>query len=125
MKQIKNWACNGGSFNYEKYLPQGNKAGKWLPKIEDIQKCSTGYHLTLEPHKWAGNRVFLCEYKGQFDGEDDKIVCQSFRFLREITVTNCIDPKIYVRIANLYGANLSGANKDDLKKRGAINIMED
>ena len=129
-------ACNGGSFNYEKYLPVGNKAGKWLPIIKGICICSTGYHLTMEPHKWSGNRVFLCEYKDKnVDGDSNKIVVQTFRFLKEITISNCIDIEIYVRIADLSGsdlrgaylrraylrgADLSGQNLDDLKARGAI-----
>jgi hypothetical protein len=126
-------------FNYEKYLPIENKPGPWLPLIENIKLCEVGYHLTLEPHKWEGNRVFLCEYKGKTEGDADKFVVSTFRFLKEITITNCIDPHIFVRIAylchvdlrgvdlswvdlswtNLHGANLQGANLAEADLRGA------
>jgi uncharacterized protein YjbI with pentapeptide repeats len=116
-------ACNGGKFNYEQYLPQKSKPGKWLPVIEHVKACQSGYHLTLEPHQWVGNRVFLCEYSNGIT-EDNKIVVETFRFLKEITISNCISPQIYIRIADLsgadlIGADLSGADLSGLYLRGA------
>jgi len=111
-------ACTS-KFNYEKYLPIGNKPGPWLPPIENIKLCKVGYHLTLEPHKWEGNRVFLCEYKGRTEGDAYKFVVSTFRFLKEITITNCIDPQIFVRIAYLCHADLSGVDLSGAVLQGA------
>ena len=27
-------------------IPKNNKKGKWTPKIEDIEECEKGYHVT-------------------------------------------------------------------------------
>jgi len=112
-------ACNGGEFNYEKYLPIKNKPGPWLPEIEYIKLYTIGYHLTLGPHRWRGNRVFLCEYRGKSERKSDKIVVSSFRFLKEITISNCIDPSIFVRIADLRYADLSGVDLSWAELQGA------
>ncbi|MGC8610656.1 MAG: DNA (cytosine-5-)-methyltransferase [Thermoplasmata archaeon] len=102
-------ACNGGKFNYKKYLPYGNKPGKWLPKIKNVKVTEKGYHLTTEPHTWHGNRVFLCEYRDEdSDKYENNIAVKTFRFLKEVTIDSCIDPKIYVKISNLEGADLAG-----------------
>jgi len=103
-------ACNGGEFNYEKYLPVGNKPGEWLPPAKYTTDYGRYYHLTLEPHKWRGNRVFLCEYRGKYEIKDKKVMVSTFRFLKEITVSNCIDPRIYVKIAHPVGAKLNGVD---------------
>ncbi|MGC8610658.1 MAG: pentapeptide repeat-containing protein, partial [Thermoplasmata archaeon] len=102
------------------YLPQGNKPGKWLPRIKNFKLYENGYHLTLEPHKWYGNRVFLCEYceKGSKKYESN-IAVETFRFLKEITIDSCIDPRIYVRIANLEWANLAGLDLSEVNLVGA------
>ena len=115
-------ASNGGDMNYAPYLPGGErgKRRKWLPKIEKIEMCKRGYHLTLTPHQWEGDRVFLVEYKTTgLQMEYGKICVPSFRFLAEITTENCIDPQIYIRITkDLRGCNLTGANLPGAKLRG-------
>ena len=31
-------------FDYTEYLPDGDKPGKWLPEIETLSICESGYH---------------------------------------------------------------------------------
>jgi len=91
-------ACNGGRFNYKDYLPLP-KTGwkKWIkPKWLPVGK----YFLTLEPQAQFGNRVFLCEYYDVIQPTTDyTIAVKTFRFLEEISLNNCIDPRIFVKIA--------------------------
>jgi uncharacterized protein YjbI with pentapeptide repeats len=111
-------ACNGGKLDYKKYLPVGDIPGNWLPKKDPVRLYKHGYHLTLDPGKMRGNRVFLCEYKGVTQRKDHIIVASTIRFLKEITEDICIDPRIFIRIAdlakgeytNLSGVDLSGVN---------------
>lgn len=104
-------ACNGGVFNYDPYLPNGDQPGEWLPIIKDAEVYARGYHLTYRPHMWRGNRVFLCEYEDRNCNEDPTIFAVStFRFLKEITLSNCIDSQILVRITDLKNIDLSGAD---------------
>ena len=88
---------NGGKFDWSQYLPQNGKPGAWTPE-RDVALCSSGWHLTDEPHRWAGNRVFLAEYRGEVERDKNKICASSVRLIEEITEANCIDPSCALRI---------------------------
>jgi len=102
--------CNGEKEidDYENYLPT-NEPGECLPDFEKWDGFYHGYHLTLEPHKWEGNRVFLCKF---WEGREvgNYIIARRIQFLKEVTIKNCIDPQIFIRIANLEGADLKGVD---------------
>ena len=80
------------SFDYTKYLPNGNKKGKWLPIIKDVYECNSGYHVTNYWNMWLeskDNRIFEVEVKGVQEKKDtvgviEKYVCKTFRFVKEI-----------------------------------------
>lgn len=62
-------AKDGGKFSYKDYLPKNNKKGKWTPKIEDIEECEKGYHVTPYWNMYltltsSSDRVFEVEVKG-------------------------------------------------------------
>lgn len=106
--------CNGGSI--VEFEPDG-----WAKKIEDpIIDCQRGYHVTREPHRWKGCRVFVVETDRAVTAKE-KQAHRTFRILGEVLHKECIDPKILVRISftlsgenlsleELSGANLSCAN---------------
>ena len=77
-------AKDGGSFDYKKYLPKGNKKGKWLPKIKNLQMCEKGYHITNNYTQWlnGGTAVYEVETKDAISKGSDKFVCETFRFLK-------------------------------------------
>ena len=59
-------SMNGGSFDWEKYLPKGEKPGKWTPTEKKASICNNGYHLTKHWNMWIqspDDLVFEAEAK--------------------------------------------------------------
>lgn len=92
-----NQVINSG-FDYTDYLPQGNKPGKWTPKIpaakiEDSHyKVSTNWIFALYGEILEEVRIFEVEVKGKtriehFAGTSPEILCQTIRLVKEITKT--------------------------------------
>jgi hypothetical protein len=81
-------AKDGGKFDYKDYLPKENKKGKFLPtiNIKENDICSKGYHLTKDYTQWlhGGSVVYEVEAKNIVAWEEDKCVCDSFRFIKKI-----------------------------------------
>jgi uncharacterized protein YjbI with pentapeptide repeats len=101
--------CNGGD-GEPIPMPTDGEFGQWQPKIKNAEICARGYHQTTESHRYKGFRVFLAEGKGLAGTSGDKSCWQERRALAEVTLDNCIDPKIFVRIKlDLQGADLQGA----------------
>ncbi len=76
-------ACNGGSGKWD--LPKRGKPGKWMPKIETIVPCQSGYHLCEMDDLilWLGPAIYTAEGKGEFIRHyNDKTVFQQARLLR-------------------------------------------
>lgn len=96
-------SCNGGS-------AEPLRVGVWSEERDPVL-CRSGWHLTDAPHRWAGQRVWLCEGRG-FGGRDgDKSVWREIRVLAEVDPTTACSASLLVRCkANLLGANLSMAN---------------
>jgi len=92
----KNTAIKNEDFDYTEYLPKGKRKGKWLPEINNLSLCNSGYHVTLYWNMWydKGYRIFEVECKGIISNDNevgvvDKFVCKSFRFLKEVTL-DCV-----------------------------------
>jgi len=78
-------------FDFTKYLPKGkNGKGKWLPEVDNLVMCESGYHVTRFWNMWyeRGCRVFIVEPRGLVDsdasGVVEKHLCSSFRFISEV-----------------------------------------
>ena len=78
-------------FDFTKYLPKcKNCKGKWLPDVDKLTMCNSGYHITRFWNMWFRDkcRVFIVEPRGLVNdntpGVVDKHLCRSFRFIREI-----------------------------------------
>jgi len=82
-------------FDYTPYLPTKRadgtwKPGKWLPKVDSLEMCETGYHVTDAAHlvRWLDAQIFEVEAKGgKLDG-DDKIVFEKIRLVRKLETWN-------------------------------------
>ena len=83
---------NGGS-------GQWHRNGKWMPHIEDIEPCSSGYHLCRPDDllHWLGPSIWEAEYKGERIDCEDKIVVQQARIVRRLNWND--------RIARLYACD--------------------
>jgi hypothetical protein len=70
-------SCNGGKQQYILNKCYSVKGG--------IKLCENGFHLTYQPESWKGSRVFVAQTPKVFEKQDDKMVCQKVRLLRELT----------------------------------------
>jgi hypothetical protein len=78
-------ACNGGSGKWN--LPQNGKPGKWMPKIEKVIPCESGYHLCREEDLilWLNEEIYEAEGRGEFIRHDNnKDVFGEARLIRKL-----------------------------------------
>ena len=70
------------------HLPKGNRPGKWMPKIEALSMCNSGYHVTDAAHVIDfldyGYHVYEVEVRGECLAEANKSCHQQARLLREL-----------------------------------------
>jgi hypothetical protein len=71
-------------------LPNGDTPGDWMPHVEELISCKSGYHLcrTEDLVIWLGPRLFVAEVRGDVVESDDKIVCHQARLIKEVTTWN-------------------------------------
>jgi hypothetical protein len=118
------WRCtdqhgrpaNGGSA--EPLTQPGQTSEAVAPII-----CKSGWHVTSQPHRWMGCRVFMVEGIGkQGDQKEDKTVFEQIRILAEVDPEECLAASVRARcgrkdltradlqFANLRNADLRRAN---------------
>jgi len=104
-------ASGGGTFDYRPYLPNDDKPGDWLPKIEKPEECCRGWHFTLDPLVWPGCVVFLVETKTKMK-RSEKQAFSTGRLLKRIWHDEVIDIRLWVKTKAPYlsGADLRGAD---------------
>ena len=86
-------ADNKGKFSeydFTQYLPDRDKPGKWLRKIDNPVLCEKGYHCFMPEHilEWIEAQLFEVEINGRHVHGDDKTVVQKMRLLRKVDVWN-------------------------------------
>jgi hypothetical protein len=81
-------SCHGGTVAWHK--PKGKRPGKWMPKIEVLVPCRSGYHLCRPEDLvlWLGPAIYEAEGRGLVIPQDDKIVAQEARLLRRFDTWN-------------------------------------
>ena len=69
-------------------LPVDGRPGEWMPTVERVRVCLSGYHLTSSPPSWLKPRcrIFLAEGRGASEAEGSKTAYASARLLREVTL---------------------------------------
>ena len=80
--------ANGGTGAW--FLPKGKRPGKWMPKIDDIELCESGYHGCRRQDlvHWLGEEIYEVEYKGSVIVGDNKVVGEQARLIRKIDTWN-------------------------------------
>jgi hypothetical protein len=86
-------ADNKGKFSeydFTQYLPDRDKPGKWLRKIDNPVLCEKGYHCFMPEHilEWLEAQLFEVEIKGRCVHGDDKTVTRQMRFIRKVDTWN-------------------------------------
>jgi hypothetical protein len=81
-------ACHGGTFDYSEYLPKGKRPGKWLPAVERVIPCCSGYHAcedkSLVTWLYGGNEIWVVEFRETPLRNYDKVVGAQMRFVRKV-----------------------------------------
>jgi hypothetical protein len=64
--------------------------GAWMPKIENISLCNSGYHIVEFAHllDWRGSLLCTAEIRGEQLTDGSKTVAQEIRLLRVIKEWN-------------------------------------
>jgi hypothetical protein len=73
-------------FDYSKYLPKGFSKGEWLPKVENIELCESGYHVCTVENilEWKNEKLYIVELRGKTEDGDSKTVGQQMRFIKKV-----------------------------------------
>ena len=73
-------------FDFTPYLPTDDQPGPWLPKVERLEFCKSGYHACTREKllDWLNAEVWEIEYKVEPEHRDDKVNGSCIRFLRRV-----------------------------------------
>ena len=68
------------------FSPKKDKPGKWMPVVESLKMCESGYHLCRRKDLlgWLGPEIYEAEGRGKKLIGDDKVVFQQARLLRRL-----------------------------------------
>src|SRR3990167_9022380 len=77
-------SCNGGSGKWN--LPENGQPGEWMPYIETLKPCESGYHLCEESDliEWIGPTLYLVEGRGKSIRDVNKTVFQEARLIQRV-----------------------------------------
>ena len=117
-------ATIGGDVQWS--LPTGKRAGKWMPKIDEIKPCERGYHLCRpeDVSRWIGERLFVAEARGDvIVHEDSKVVVSEARLLREVVGWDEQSQRVFACLC-AYGVLDIFERKypDDLRPRNCVDV---
>jgi hypothetical protein len=108
-------------------LPNGDTPGDWMPHVEELISCKSGYHLcrTEDLVIWMGPRLFVAEVRGDVVESDDKIVCHQARLIKEVTTWNKTTAQQFaIECANHVLHIFEKAYPDDNRPRRALEVAQ-
>jgi len=76
-------SCNGGDATWP--LPEDGKPGEWMPAIQELTPCNSGYHLVRAGGllDWLGPRIWVAEGRGAHVHKDEHVeVYESARLVQ-------------------------------------------
>jgi hypothetical protein len=110
-------------YDFTDYLPKNGKPGKWLPKVETLDMCASGYHYAKQSDiiDWLNEQIFEVEVKGKTIKGDNKSAAQQIRFVRKCAKWNDKSARLFAcdcaeRVLPLYEKEYP----DDKRPRMAI-----
>jgi hypothetical protein len=108
-------------------LPKDDQPGNWMPHVEELISCKSGYHLcrTEDLVIWLGPRLFVAEVKGEVVETKDKIVCHQARLVKEVTTWNKTTAQQFaIECANHVLHIFEKAYPDDNRPRRALEVAQ-
>ncbi len=78
-------SCNGGTGKWS--LPRDGQPGDWMPKIETVIPCRSGYHLCRRQDiiSWLNEEIYEAEGRGKFIRHDNnKDVFPEARLVKKV-----------------------------------------
>ena len=84
-----NKGSNSG-FDFTKYLPVDDNPGPWLPKIENLLMCESGYHACkrADVFAWLNAQMFVVELRGKKLKGGEKDCAQEMRFIKKLNAND-------------------------------------
>ena len=84
----------------------GGTSDGWFAKPGLIQEvegpleiCTRGLHITSDPLRWRGSRVWICALHGEVQNEDDKSASLKREIVGEVFPEDCVcNPRIGARL---------------------------
>jgi len=72
-------------FDFSPYLPHDGQPGEWLPKVDYLSICRSGWHYTDEDNiiEWLNDQIFEVEVRGEEIHDRDKHASQEMRMVRK------------------------------------------
>jgi hypothetical protein len=69
----------------EWYLPKGKHPGKWMPRVDRIERCGSGYHICKRGQavQWLDAQIYEVEVKGELLKCNNKCVAQQARLIKK------------------------------------------
>jgi len=100
-------------------LPVGKKKGAWMPKIEKLSPCASGYHVLKAEHlvQWLGPAIFEVEIRGEAVWQEDKGVVQEARLVRKLTTWN-------EKTARLFACDCADAVRHLMKDKRSTDAID-
>ncbi len=77
-------------FDYTPYTPKNGKPGKWLPNINNLAECASGYHACTigDAIKWLEAICVEVEYKEPPIKDGNKVLGNQMRIVRVVESWN-------------------------------------
>ena len=60
------------NFDFTPYLPKGDKPGKWLPAVDALEMCDSGYHVCDADHLLERDAAWAAAWAAARDARDAK-----------------------------------------------------
>jgi hypothetical protein len=76
--------CNSGKGKW--YLPRGKRPGRWMPIIDELVPCHSGYHLcrARDLLMWLNSTIYEAEARGTQIVCSSKVVVAQARLLKSL-----------------------------------------
>lgn len=74
----------GRHSDFQWSLPTKNKPGEWMPRIEEVVRCKSGYHFCRRKDliQWLNTEIYEIEVRGQIARYYNKCICHQARLVR-------------------------------------------